>query len=228
VVSDFFNERTGTRLNFVEVPTDTTSGTLCWLRCKTAYNVAEFFCCGVWVHHETVRDREARFAPGYLLSSHARGRAGKSWYVDETWHPSQRGWCYLYRPLDRDGIQNWCWKRMLKLPRHSLSKRSEGKPERVNGMGTPLIPEPLQVLGAEVKRRVSDCPINRTQQWASGHQTALLSDADLDLNQLNTFVVARWSTISGPKSWKSSCPYLKCDATEPESSTTAGIYLGSF
>ena len=55
--------------------------------------------------HEAVRNWEARFAP--LLAAHLRakrrGRAGVSWYADETYVKVEGRWCYLYRAIDREG-----------------------------------------------------------------------------------------------------------------------------
>ncbi len=55
--------------------------------------------------HEMVREWEFRFAP--LLADRLRarcsGRAGISWYLDETYVRVAGRWCYLYRAIDRDG-----------------------------------------------------------------------------------------------------------------------------
>jgi len=55
--------------------------------------------------HETVRDWEARFAPliAKQLRARRRGKAGHSWYVDETYVKVSGKWHYLYRAVDRDG-----------------------------------------------------------------------------------------------------------------------------
>jgi putative transposase len=55
--------------------------------------------------HETVRDWEVRF--GSLLAEHLRRkrhqRAGRHWYVDETYIALKGQWAYLYRVIDSDG-----------------------------------------------------------------------------------------------------------------------------
>jgi len=55
--------------------------------------------------HEAVRDWEKRFAPLITKQLRARrkGKAGRSWYVDETYVRVGGKWCYLYRAIDQDG-----------------------------------------------------------------------------------------------------------------------------
>ncbi len=61
---------------------------------------------GYEVTHETIRDWEFRFAPllADQLRAKRRGRAGVSWYIDETYVKVAGRWCYLYRAIDRDGV----------------------------------------------------------------------------------------------------------------------------
>lgn len=53
----------------------------------------------------TVRDWEARLAPQITegLRKGRRGKAGESWYIDETYVKVGGQWTYLYRAIDRDG-----------------------------------------------------------------------------------------------------------------------------
>ena len=103
-----FHERTGTPFNYLETPTDVVFLVVLWrLRYKLSLrDVAEMFLeRGFVFTHETVGEWEARFAP--LIADQLRtkwlGKAGKSWYVDETSIKVQGKWCYLYRAIDRDG-----------------------------------------------------------------------------------------------------------------------------
>ena len=103
-----FNERTGTPFNFVEVPTDIVFQVLLLrFRYKLSLrDVAEIFLLrGFEFTHETVRDWEERFASlfAHHLRAKRQGKAGKSWYVDETYIKVKGKWCYLYRAIDRDG-----------------------------------------------------------------------------------------------------------------------------
>lgn len=84
-----FNERTGTVYNHLQFPTDIVLLVVLWrVRYKLSLrDLAEMFLeRGFEFTHEAVRDWEARFAPLFTqhLRSKRRGKAGRSWYVDET------------------------------------------------------------------------------------------------------------------------------------------------
>ena len=103
-----FNERTGTAFNALQYPTDIVLLTVLWrLRYKLGFrDVAELLLeRGYEVTHETIREWEFRFAPllADQLRTKRRGRAGRSWYIDETCMKVTGRWCYLYRAIDRDG-----------------------------------------------------------------------------------------------------------------------------
>jgi transposase-like protein len=103
-----FNERTGTPFNFLEYPTDIVLLVVRWrLQYKLSLrDLAQMFLeRGFVFTHEAVRDWEARFAPLLTerLRTKRRGKAGKKWYVDETYVQVQGQSCYLYRAIDRDG-----------------------------------------------------------------------------------------------------------------------------
>ena len=103
-----FNERTGTPFNDLQYPTDIVLLAVVWrLRYKLSFrDVAEMLLQrGFEVTHETIRKWEFRFAPllADQLRARRRGRAGESWYLDETYVKVAGRWCYLYRAIDRDG-----------------------------------------------------------------------------------------------------------------------------
>ena len=52
-----------------------------------------------------MREWEAKLTPTLAedLRRRRRGKAGRSWYVDETYLKVQGRWCYLYRAIDRSG-----------------------------------------------------------------------------------------------------------------------------
>src|SRR5579872_4503 len=103
-----FNERTGTRFNHLEFPTDMVLLVVFWrLQYKLSLrDLAQMFLeRGFVFTHEAVREWEARFAPLFTAQLRAKrhGKAGKKWYVDETYVQVQGRSCYLYRAIDRDG-----------------------------------------------------------------------------------------------------------------------------
>ena len=103
-----FNERTSTPFNFLEYPTDIVLLVVLWrLRYKLSLrDLAEMFLERDFVFtHEAVREWEERCAPLLTerLRAKRRGKAGRSWYVDETYIKVHGRWCYLYRAIDRDG-----------------------------------------------------------------------------------------------------------------------------
>ena len=52
-----------------------------------------------------MRDWEAKLTPALAedLRRRRRVKAGRSWYVDETYLKVEGQWCYLYRAIDRYG-----------------------------------------------------------------------------------------------------------------------------
>jgi putative transposase len=103
-----FNERTGSVLNRLQLPTDVVFLVVFWrLRYKLSLrDLAEMFLIrGLVFSHEAVRDWETRLAPLLTdaLRQRRRGKAGRSWYTDETYIKVGGRWQYLYRAIDRDG-----------------------------------------------------------------------------------------------------------------------------
>src|SRR3954453_5955759 len=85
-----FNERTGTVFNHLQFPTDVVLLVVLWrLRYKLSLrDLSEMFLVrGFEFTHEAVRNWEARFAPlvAQQLRSRRKGKAGHSWYTDETY-----------------------------------------------------------------------------------------------------------------------------------------------
>ncbi len=83
-----FNERTGTALNRVQVPTDIV-----------------FLVRGTVFTQEAVRDWEAKLASSLsdALRERRSGKIGRCRHVDETYLKAAGDRCHLYRAIDRDG-----------------------------------------------------------------------------------------------------------------------------
>src|SRR3712207_3988807 len=102
------DERTGGLLNRTQYPSDVIAlVVLRRLRYKLALrDLAEMFLVrGLVFSHEAVREWEAELTPALAeeLRRRRRGKAGRSWYVDETFIKVQGRWGYLYRAIDRSG-----------------------------------------------------------------------------------------------------------------------------
>ena len=103
-----FNERSGTLLNRTQYPSDVIALVVLWrLRYKLSLrDLPEMFALrGSVFSPEAVREWEAKLTPALAedLRRRRRGKAGRSWYVDETYIKVDGRWCYLYRAIDRSG-----------------------------------------------------------------------------------------------------------------------------
>src|ERR1700744_136364 len=101
-----FNERSESLLNRAEYPSDVIALVVLWrLRYKLSLrDLPEMFLIrGIVFSHEAVRDWEAKLTPSLAeeLRRRRRGKAGRSWHVDETHIKVNGKWRYLYRAIDR-------------------------------------------------------------------------------------------------------------------------------
>ncbi|WP_250126614.1 IS6 family transposase [Chroococcidiopsis sp. CCMEE 29] len=172
----YFNERTGTSFNFLELPTDIVFQVLlCRLRYKMSLrDVAEFFRLrGFEFTHERVRDWEEKFAAVFAIQLRAKrkGKVSSSWDVDETYIRVKGKWCYLDRAIDRDGNlvdSMLSQKRDLEAAIAFFTEAIAVTgilPERVTTDGHAADPRAItEVLGTDVDHRVSDCLTNRIEQ----------------------------------------------------------------
>src|SRR6202521_1271706 len=103
-----FNERSAGVLNRTQYPSDVIALVVLWrLRYKLALrDLPEMFLIrGFVFSHEAVRDWETKLTPALAesLRRRRRGKAGPSWYVDETYIKVHGQWRYLYRAIDSSG-----------------------------------------------------------------------------------------------------------------------------
>jgi putative transposase len=171
-----FNERTGTLFNYLQFPTDIVLLVVLWrLRYKLSLrDVAEMFLVrGFEFTHEAVRDWEARFAPLITeqLCSRRKGKAGRSWYVDETYVKVGGKWCYLYQAMDRDGnlVDSMLSKRRDMVAAKRFFKQAKEvtghAPERVTTDGHIAYPRAIhRILGRKVVDLTSRYLNNRLEQ----------------------------------------------------------------
>lgn len=171
-----FNERTGSPYNHLQFPTDIVLLVVLWrLRYKLSLrDLAEMFLeRGFEFTHEAVRDWERRFAPliTQQLRSRRRGKAGHSWYLDETYIKVNGKWCYLYRAIDRDGnlVDSMLSEhRDMQAAKRFLAGAKEivgHKPAGVMTDGHDSYPRAIRrVLGRKVDHRTSRYLNNRLEQ----------------------------------------------------------------
>lgn len=171
-----FNERTGTPYNHLQFPTDIVLLVVLWrLRYKLSLrDLSEMFLVrGFEFTHEAVRDWEARFAPliTQQLRARRRGKAGRSWYVDETYVRVSGKWCYLYRAIDKDGNlvdSMLSEKRDLDAAKRFFSQAKDvvgHKPTRVTTDAHISYPRAIRrVLGRKVLHRTNKYLNNRLEQ----------------------------------------------------------------
>src|SRR3954447_232947 len=103
-----FNERSATLLNRTQYPSDVIALVVLWrVRYKLSLrDLPEMFAVrGLVFSHEAVREGEAKLTPALAEERRRRrrGKAGRSWYVDETYVRVDGRWRYLYRAIDRSG-----------------------------------------------------------------------------------------------------------------------------
>ena len=171
-----FNERTGTPFNDLQHPTDIVLLAVMWrLRYKLSFrDVAELLLQrGFELTHETIREWEFRFAPllADQLRRKRRGRAGVSWYLDETYVKVAGRWCYLYRAIDRDGalidsmLSEHRDKHAARRFLQRLVEVAGRKPLRVTTDHHPAYRKAIRwILGRKVLHRRSQYLNNLTEQ----------------------------------------------------------------
>jgi len=160
----------------LQFPTDIVLLVVLWrLRYKLSLrDLAEVFLVrGFEFTHEAVRDWEARFAPLITeqLRSRRGGKAGHSWYLDETYVKVGGKWHYLYRAIDRDGNlvdSRLSEKRDMASAKMFFAQAKEvvgHKPVRVTTDGHDSYPRAIRrILGRKVIHRTNRYLNNRIEQ----------------------------------------------------------------
>src|SRR3954447_25484471 len=171
-----FNERSGTLLNRTQYPSDVIALVVLWrLRYKLSLrDLPEMLALrGIVFSHEAVREWEAKLTPALAedLRRRRRGKAGRSWYVDETYIKVDGRWCYLYRAIDRTGTLVdvlFSEYRDMKAARaffRSAKAVTGLAPDRVTTDGHDSYPRAIRTeLGKVVRHRTSRYLNNRLEQ----------------------------------------------------------------
>src|ERR1700693_6290229 len=171
-----FNERSESLLNRTQYPSDVIALVVLWrLRYKLSLrDLPEMFLTrGIMFSHETVREWEAKLTPALAegLRRRRRGKAGCSWYVDETYIKVHGRWCYLYRAIDRSGaLVDVMFSEHRDMAAAKAFFRSAKlvtgvTPDRVTTDGHGRYPRAIRTtLGEAVKHRDSQYLNNRLEQ----------------------------------------------------------------
>ena len=170
------DERSATLLNRAQYPSDVIALVVLWrLRYKLALrDLPEMFLVrGLVFSHEAVREWEAKLTPALAegLRRRRRGKAGRSWYVDETYIKVQGRWCYIYRAIDSTGaLVDVLFSEQRDMAAAKAFFRSAGAvsgvtPERVTTDGHDSYPRAIRSeLGKGVRHRTSRYLNNRLGQ----------------------------------------------------------------
>src|ERR1700680_467974 len=171
-----FNERSAGVLNRTQYPSDVIALVVLWrFRYKLALrDLPEMFLIrGIGFSHEAVRDWETKLTPALTesLRRRRRGKAGCSWYVDETYikvHGQRR---YLYRAIDRSGalVDVMCSEHRDMAAAKAFFESAKIvtgiTPERVTTDGHDSYPRAIRTtLGTGVRHRNSQYLNNRLEQ----------------------------------------------------------------
>src|SRR5215213_4520401 len=147
-----FNERSDTLLNRTQYPSDVIALVVLW---RLRYKLS-------------LRDLPEMFAMRGIVFSY---KAGRSWYVDETYLKMHGRWCYLYRAIDRNGnLVDVLFSEHRDMAAAQAFFRSAQAvtgmtPDRVTTDGHDSYPRAIRTtLGKGVRHRTSAYLNNRLEQ----------------------------------------------------------------
>ena len=103
-----FNERSGTKLNFIEYPTEVVMIAVhYYYRFKVSLDdVVELMKMrGFHMSHQTIHNWVQTFGVdlGLKLRQRRQGQPGSKWHVDSTYLKIEGRWRYFYRAIDKEG-----------------------------------------------------------------------------------------------------------------------------
>lgn len=171
-----YNERTGTKLNFIEYPTEIVMLAVHhYYRYKLSLdNVAELLALrGFSLSHQTVHNWAQTFGVelGIKCRTNRKGKAGRNWYVDSTYLKIEVRWCYLYRAIDQEGnlvdvyLSDVRDQMAAEAFFEQATKTSEIIPDQITTDKEPaLYPAIKNTFGDNIKHRDSKYMNNRIEQ----------------------------------------------------------------
>ena len=103
-----YNERTGTKLNFIEYPTEVVMMVInYYYRFKVSLDdVVQLMAMrGFYLCHQTIHKWVQTFGVelGLKLRVRRKSKNSKKWNVDATYIKIEGHWCYFYRAIDKEG-----------------------------------------------------------------------------------------------------------------------------
>ena len=179
-----WNEHSGTLLSRAQYPSDLIALVVLWrLRYKQSLrDLHEMFAVrGMVFSYEAVREWEAKLTPALAeaLRRQRRGRAGRSWYGDETYLKVDGRWCYVYRAIHSSGaLVDVLFSERRDMRAATAFFRSAKvvtgmTPDRVTTDGHDSYPRAIETeLGKMVRHRTSRYLNNRLEQDHRGLRSA--------------------------------------------------------
>jgi len=103
-----YNERSGTKLNFIEYPTEVVMIAVnYYYRFKVSLDdVVQLMAMrGFYLSHKTVHNWVQTFGVelGLKLRARRKGKNSKKWNADATYIKIEGRWCYFYQAIDKEG-----------------------------------------------------------------------------------------------------------------------------
>ncbi len=188
-------------LNRAQYPSDVIALVVLWRRRYklSLRDLPEMFAMrGIVLSYKAVREWEAKLTPALAENLRRRGKAGCSWYVDDTYLRVHGRWCYLYRAIDRCGAlvdMLFSEHRDMAAARtlfRSVKAVTGIVPDRVTTDGYDSYPRVIRAeLGKDVRHRTSRDLNNKLEQDHPGIKGRYRTHARLQVSKVSRPVLSR-------------------------------------
>jgi putative transposase len=164
-----------------------------------------FLIRGIVFSHEAVRNWETKLTPAMAesLRRRRRGKAGRSWYVGETYIKVHGHWRYLYRAIDRSGAlvdvmfsehRDIAAAKAFFAPAKMVTGIT---PDRVTTDGHDSYPRAIRTtLGAGVRHRGQSLSQQSAGARSSRRQRPLRSDARVQVPTIGRPLLSRLRRVA--------------------------------